>query len=304
MAKFKFYVGNAFADPKRTDLSGNPAAVVILENDSDIDDKIKQSIGTQFNLSETVFVSKQPNEDEFLIRWFTPEKEAELCGHATLVTSHILLTEQHCYTKFIQEIKLDNGDQQLKFKSKWGTKIQVTLDNNNDNIIMSFPSYVPVSVESEKWCDKLVQALIGANKRDWINDIRLADNGYILLQLKDGYNIKEIMPNYNLCKTLELDKPVCLAIITQRANYDVEGVHFYARVFAPWYGVVEDPVCGSAFTLTSPYWNEKLQDSNSEWFIAKQMSKRGGIVYTRVEDDRTLIGGQVQLFCEGHFTLQ
>ncbi|MBS1192291.1 MAG: phenazine biosynthesis protein PhzF family, partial [Nitrospirae bacterium] len=66
--------------------SGNPAAVCILEELKD--DPWMQDIAREMNLSETAFLVKRP--EGFDLRWFTPETEVDLCGHATLASAHML----------------------------------------------------------------------------------------------------------------------------------------------------------------------------------------------------------------------
>jgi PhzF family phenazine biosynthesis protein len=65
---------------------GNPAGVCILEQQPT--QEWMQNIAMEMNLSETAFIL--PQKDFFLIRFFTPEAEMKLCGHATLSASHIL----------------------------------------------------------------------------------------------------------------------------------------------------------------------------------------------------------------------
>ena len=85
----KIYIADAFTDKK---YAGNPAAVCILRNSEtvDHDKEWMQRVASEMNLSETAFVKKNIENSEFLLRWFTPLVEVELCGHATLATSHIL----------------------------------------------------------------------------------------------------------------------------------------------------------------------------------------------------------------------
>ncbi|KAF7292973.1 Diaminopimelate epimerase-like protein [Mycena indigotica] len=70
---------------------GNPASIVVLERDHGLTDDTLQLIGREFQLSETAFLV--PLEDHtndaphFSIRWFTPQLEAPLCGHATLASA-------------------------------------------------------------------------------------------------------------------------------------------------------------------------------------------------------------------------
>ena len=69
--------------------SGNPAAVCPLEYW--LEDKILQSIASENNLSETAFFVDHGGY--FQLRWFTPQTEIDLCGHATLATAFILMNE-------------------------------------------------------------------------------------------------------------------------------------------------------------------------------------------------------------------
>jgi PhzF family phenazine biosynthesis protein len=63
--------------------SGNPAAVCMLQDEAD--SGWLQAVAAEINLSETAFV--RPRQDGFVLRWFTPFAEVDLCGHATLATA-------------------------------------------------------------------------------------------------------------------------------------------------------------------------------------------------------------------------
>lgn len=81
--KQKQYIVDAFTDKV---FEGNPAAVCIMEKW--LPDDILQNIAIENNLSETAFAVKENNE--YRLRWFTPGKEVDLCGHATLGTAFVL----------------------------------------------------------------------------------------------------------------------------------------------------------------------------------------------------------------------
>lgn len=76
----KLYIVDAFTNKP---FGGNPAAVCLL--DAEITDYRLQEIAAEMNLSETAFLIKQ--EGGYLLRWFTPESEVDLCGHATLASA-------------------------------------------------------------------------------------------------------------------------------------------------------------------------------------------------------------------------
>src|SRR5579864_914031 len=84
--KLPVYIANAFT---KNMFGGNPAAVCPLQEW--LPDNLMQSLAAQNNLSETAFIIEE--DDHFRIRWFTPTKEVELCGHATLASAHIFYTE-------------------------------------------------------------------------------------------------------------------------------------------------------------------------------------------------------------------
>ena len=81
--KLKQYQVDAFASRV---FEGNPAAICPL--DYWLADDVMQAIAAENNLSETAFFV--PTKSGFDLRWFTPNKEVYLCGHATLAAAHIL----------------------------------------------------------------------------------------------------------------------------------------------------------------------------------------------------------------------
>jgi PhzF family phenazine biosynthesis protein len=80
--KIDIYQVDAFTDQA---FKGNPAAVCPL--DDWLADELMQQIAMENNLSETAFFV--PESDGFGLRWFTPQTEVDLCGHATLATAHV-----------------------------------------------------------------------------------------------------------------------------------------------------------------------------------------------------------------------
>lgn len=82
----KCYVVDAFSDKI---FKGNPAAICVLEEW--ISDDLMQKIAQENNLSETAFTVKQ-EANIYALRWFTPEDEIDLCGHATLATAFVLMS--------------------------------------------------------------------------------------------------------------------------------------------------------------------------------------------------------------------
>ena len=82
----KQYVVDAFSDRV---FSGNPAAVCVLPRW--LPEETMQKIALENNLSETAFTVKEP--EGYRLRWFTPGGEIDLCGHATLATASVVLSD-------------------------------------------------------------------------------------------------------------------------------------------------------------------------------------------------------------------
>ncbi|MGZ3874864.1 MAG: PhzF family phenazine biosynthesis protein, partial [Mucilaginibacter sp.] len=126
MTAIPIYQADAFTDKL---FGGNPAAVCPLEEW--LPDELMQKIAVENNLAETAFFVK--NDAGYKLRWFTPEYEIDLCGHATLASAHILFTE------------LGYQQDEIHFETvKAGTLI---VKKNGDKYTMDFPSRPPIHIE-------------------------------------------------------------------------------------------------------------------------------------------------------------
>ncbi len=240
---------------------GNPAAVCILNEWPE--DSLLQSIGAENNLAETAFIVER--NDYFEIRWFTPTIEVELCGHATLAAAYVLFNQVN-YRK--DEIVFETQE-----------KLTLRVSKSGDLLILDFPAdeYSP--------CDVLPEIVNG------IGVIPLEtykSRLFYMAVLASEEDVSGICPDLN--SILQL-KGAGLIISAPGKNVD-----FVSRFFAPQSGINEDPVTGSAHTLLTPYWSRRLKKKN---LIAKQISKRGGVLYCTDEGSRVLIGGKARLYLTG-----
>ncbi|MFN3328982.1 MAG: PhzF family phenazine biosynthesis protein, partial [Fervidobacterium pennivorans] len=80
------YIVDAFTNKA---FFGNPAGVVLLNNEHTIPKEIMQLIARELRFSETAFV-KRKSENEFTVLFFTPTSEIDLCGHATIAAFTVL----------------------------------------------------------------------------------------------------------------------------------------------------------------------------------------------------------------------
>lgn len=251
---------DAFTD---TVFGGNPAAVIPLE--SWIPDEKMQQIAMENNLSETVFICGK--ENNYDIRWFTPTIEVNLCGHATLAAAHYLFkiagqTDTiHFHSK--------SGPLSVTASDKWyyldfpGMKVEAVTDVPDDLIKGMGKAPVSLLKSVDDW-----QLVYGSQK-----------------------DIEQLVPDFNLLQSI----PARGIIATAQSSE--EGVDFVSRFFAPASGVNEDPVTGSAHTKLIPYWGSRLEKTE---LVAKQLSKRGGLLKCTFNNDRVLIGGQAKLYMIGN----
>jgi PhzF family phenazine biosynthesis protein len=242
--------------------SGNPAAVCPLETAPP--DQWMQQVAQEMNLSETAFF--YPEADGFRLRWFTPTVEVDLCGHATLATSHVLWTEGYLAPA-----------QEARFQTRSGL---ITARCLGDWIELNFPANPshPTALPH------------GLEEALGVRVISVVKNslGY-LVEVEGADTVRQLAPNFAALQNL----PVHGVIVTSRgdAPYD-----FVSRFFAPAIGINEDPVTGAAHCCLGPYWQERLGHTE---FLAYQASPRGGVVKVRLADDRVCLGGQAVTVLKG-----
>jgi len=243
---------------------GNPAAVCPL--DTWLPDDLMQQIAAENNLSETAFFVKKGNF--FEIRWFTPTIEVDLCGHATLATAHVLFNHLN-YESDIIFLKSKSGDLRVK-KTK-------------DLLWLDFPAGFCEKVGIPS---KLNGAISGQPHETW------AARDYLMAVYGSEEIIQNMQPDFNLLKQL----PYHAIIVTAKGNE----VDFVSRMFAPAIGIDEDPVTGSAHTILTPYWSQKLKKIH---LSARQISERGGDLNCTLSGDRVEIGGQAVTFLVGEISV-
>jgi len=246
--------------------SGNPAAVCILENW--IEDSIMQKIAMENNLAETAFAVKEGSQ--YIIRWFTPELEVDLCGHATLATAFVLFNNYNL------------NDSYIEFFSPRSGKLLVEK-GENELLILDFPTDEIKSI-------KPIQALIEAIGKTPVYTLK-GKTDYLLIY-NSQKDIEQLNPNFFLLNQLD-----ARGVIVSAPG---ESVDFVSRFFAPQYGVNEDPVTGSAHTSLIPYWSKVLGKSE---LAAKQLSKRGGDIYCEFLDKRVKIAGRAVPYLKGEIII-
>jgi PhzF family phenazine biosynthesis protein len=241
--------------------TGNPAAVCVLNEWLPV--SVMQKIALENNLSETAFIVRESNE--WSIRWFTPETEVDLCGHATLASAFVVLTILH------------PENNTVVFRSqKMGN---LTVRKKADMLELDFPS------DTLKTCllpETLENSLGKAPLECFIGR-----SDYLLLYASEA-DILNLKPDFR-----KLAHAGARGIIVTAPGTDVD---FVSRFFAPQVGINEDPVTGSAHTALTPFWSERLGKLSMK---ARQLSDRGGYLECTLQGERTLISGHAFLYLKG-----
>jgi PhzF family phenazine biosynthesis protein len=257
------YHVDAFADEV---FKGNPARVCPL--DEWLEDELMQNIAAEYNVSETAFFVKK--DDDYHIRWFSPKKEVELCGHATLASAFILFNY------------IETETETITFRSKGGD-LQVTKEDDSYTLIID--ALMPVKdIEYVT----LFNATIGEEPIQVYKGL-----DYILLYEKEE-TIRNIKPRFDSLKSLDL-RGICIT-----AKGDNED--FVYRFFAPKLGINEDYITGSACTSLAPLWAHILDKKDLSSF---QLSERGSKIHCALidNDQKVAIKGKAVLFSKGEIYL-
>jgi predicted PhzF superfamily epimerase YddE/YHI9 len=243
--------------------TGNPAAVILLEDDAPADWMLR--VAQEMNLSETAFV--YPLIDSFSLRWFTPRVEVELCGHATLSAAHVLW--ENAIVPPSDAIHFSTLSGELGAR-RVGEIIE--LDFPTGDIA---PAPLPAGVIEAVGGEPIFSGISGEK---W------------LLEYATEREVVGLQPDFATLARI----PGRGLIVTARSAQN--GVDFVSRYFAPWIGINEDPVTGSAHTILALYWGNKL---NKQSMTARQVSARGGTIYLRLAGERVYISGKALTVIKG-----
>lgn len=260
----EMFVVDAFTDAH---FKGNPAAVCLLNEP--LPDSAMQRIARDADLSETAFVL--PYGDKFSLRWFTPEQEVPLCGHATLASAHTLWQTGRA-----------QKEQQIRFMTLSG---ELIVAREGDMIAMNFPAIE--ATQTTRPPRELYKAL-GIRRAD-AKEIWETEFNYLVV-LEDVKLLRKLKPDFDLMQEIEADGIIVTAQSDQ-AKYDI-----ISRYFCPNLGINEDPVTGSAHCVLGPLWARKLGKTALDAF---QASKTGGYIKVIVKDDRVELHGKAVTFLKG-----
>lgn len=258
MQKLLIFQVDAFTD---TLFGGNPAAICPLKEW--LPTPLMQKIAAENYLAETAFFVSQG--EDFELRWFTPEAEVDLCGHATLATAHVLYDT------------LNYSKDTIHFHTiKAGT---LTVHRNQDLYTLDFPSRIP---EPCLIPDRLIEAMGG------IQPIEVLRSRDYFLVYQSEVDVLSLKPDFNALKNID-----SLGFIATSLGKHAD---FVSRFFAPSAGINEDPVTGSAHCNLIPYWAKVL---GKDQLHAFQVSSRRGELWCELKGERVLISGKAVSYLKG-----
>ncbi len=264
MPSLPIHIIDAFADRP---LTGNPAAVVLLEGW--LPERTMQAIAAELNLSETVFFV--PEGDGFAIRWFTPIREVDMIGHATLAAGALVLD------------RLRPGAAEVRFTSRGDV---MTVTREGDAFTLEMPALPPKPIAPPagliEGLGRAPQAVLAAK--------------HYLCVYERAEDVATLSPDFLKLKTL----PLPAVIVTAPGDTGGGSADFVSRFFAPANGVDEDPVSGVAHLCLVPYWSNRLGRPK---LVGHQISPRGGIIACEDLGARVRLGGKVAYFLEGSISV-
>ena len=242
--------------------AGNPAAVAIMA--AFPPEPLMQAVAAELNLPETAFVVAR-HDGAFDLRWFTPTVEVDLCGHATLASLHVLLTE------------LAVPGPEANFQTRSGLLSGRRSRDGTLGIDLPRSRVEPVDPS----------ALAGA-----LGEIEE-------LYQAGSQNLLAVVRDYDTLCGLAVD-PVSLFLapgsLVIAACAGAPGADVAIRVFAPRLGVAEDPVTGSALCAVAPWWAER---TGAPTIVVRQASARGGLMYARLFERHVEVAGYARTFLSG-----
>jgi PhzF family phenazine biosynthesis protein len=258
-----YYHVDSFTDKL---FAGNPAGVCILS--AFLADKTMQKIAAENKHSETAFVVPRIDGD-FDLRWFTPEVEDDLCGHATLASAFVLALRGHRVWP-------------VRFHTCSGV---LTVACDQESFEMDFPARPPQP------CEPPVELLPALGLKS-AQVMRARD---YLVVVDSAEQVRALSPDIRALAGLDIG--IGGTIVSAPGEMDVD---YVSRFFCPAVGIDEDPATGSINCTLAPYWAGRL---GKRTLHAQQLSARGGEMRCEIAGDRVKIAGKARLYLQGALEL-
>ena len=254
---------------------GNPACVV-EPFDSWPDDGWMQALARENNQAETAFLLRSDDPARFGLRWFTPGREVDLCGHATLGSAHVLTAEL-------------GAEGPLTFDTRSGPLI---VRRAGEGYEMDFPAAPPRRTGP---VEGLAEAL-------GVEPVEVWASRYLVAVLADAETVRGLRPDIAALRDLQGEAGEAGEVIVCAAAGPGDGVDVIDRFFAPGVGIAEDPATGSAHCILAPLYAERLGRPAVRFHQA--FPGRGGDIETEMRGDRVLLRGRAVTVIESRLRLR
>jgi len=262
------FVVDAFtAEP----FGGNPAGVVLDHGDP----AWMQRVAAEMRHSETAFVRPRAGRTGYELRWFTPQVEIDLCGHATLASAHVLFETGHA-----------KRDETISFDTRSGTLRAAHA--GDDGVTLDFPISEPRRLGT---AHAGLYAALGLDPGE--GECLAADGAFFLCIVDEAATVRELQPDITALRALTDVRGVYVSAPGDK-GYDI-----VSRCFGPRVGIDEDPVTGSMHCVLAAYWCPRL---GTEEMRAFQASARGGEMTVRRAGDRVLLTGRATTVLSGELS--
>lgn len=230
-----------------------------------LDEGAMRSIAAEMNLSETAFLLPPTRGDaDFRIRWFTPAVEVDLCGHATVAAFHAAL----------ESGRIEPGEYRLECRSGV-LRVGVERAEGSARISMSLPvpEIAPI-VEAE--IGPLLDGLgLSTEALDPSLPV-MRSTEWALVPCQRLEVVRALRPDLRALREHALRTGVGSVIPLTTETVD-EGSLVHLRMFAPVFGIDEDPVTGSAQGPIAAYLaaNGRLEGRES---VARYIAEQGDAI--------------------------
>lgn len=241
--------------------SGNPACVMPLT--AWLDDGVLLDLARENAVAETAFMVKK-SPGHYHLRWFTPDVEMDLCGHATLASAHVVLTH------------LEPAAREVAFDSMSGTLV-VTKTETGYEMVLPNRAPEPAILPAEIAESLSIEPVEVHKSRDY------------MLVYRTQREVAQFSVNRHLFDRVNLGTG---GVIVTAPGDEVD---FVSRFFTPQATILEDPVTGSAHCTSAPYWAERL---GKTVLHARQISERGGEVRCQVLPEHVLVSGHAVTYAQ------
>ncbi len=254
---------------------GNPACVV-EPFEAWPDNGWMQALARENNQAETAFLLRTDDPARFGLRWFTPGREVDLCGHATLGSSHVLIAE------------LGVAAESLIFDTRSG---QLRVRRAGDGYEMDFPANPP----------RRTGPVAGLAQALGVEPIEVWAGRYLVAVLADAATVRSLRPDIAALESMQGEAGEAGEVIVCAAADADEAVDVVDRFFAPGVGIAEDPATGSAHCILAPLYADRLGRATVRFHQA--FPGRGGDIETEMRGDRVLLRGRAVTVIESRLRL-